>query len=192
MPFDISTFREALKTGGVRPNLFEVHLSFPEFSGITGVDQDFSLLCKSAQLPGQDIGTIEVGYFGRKIKVAGDRTFAEWTITVINDENFKIRNAFEKWHNALNQHYANVRSAAADTLDKYQMAATVYQFGKKGGAAIKVYDFVGMYPSSVQPVDLAWDTTDTIEEFQVTLQYQWWEASTTDGPHVVALGSVAV
>jgi len=171
MAFDLNTFRQALKSGGARQNLFEVTLGFPP----TGQSpQQFTLLCKAASIPGQDITPIEIGYFGRKIKVAGDRTFPEWQITVINDEDFAIRNQFTSWSNLMNSHSANLRAETARDLDGYQMPATVTQYMKTGEIA-KVYKFIGVFPSNVAPIDLGWETNDQIEEFQVTLQYQWWE-----------------
>jgi uncharacterized protein YlzI (FlbEa/FlbD family) len=174
MPFDLNIFSTQLATGGARPNLFEVTLSFPTGIGVTNSpNAPLTLLCKASQIPGQDLAPIEIGYFGRKIKVAGDRTFPEWTITMYNDEDFIVRNAFEQWNNALNQHVLNMRIPAT-TLD-YKANATVTQFAKTGDT-VKAYNFKGVWPSNVQPIDLAWDNNDSIEEFQVTLQYDWWES----------------
>ena len=178
MPFNLLNFSSALRTGGARPNLFEVNFTFPVVLAGGNPSQQFALLCKASQIPGQDLAPIELGYFGRKIKVAGDRTFPEWTVTVFNDEDFLLRSAFERWSNALNMHQANLRDPAAQFQTGYKTKATVTQYTKIGTPA-KAYDFIGVWPSNVQPIDLAWDNNDSVEEFQVTLQYDWWESDTT-------------
>lgn len=178
MAFTVQDFRSKLKYGGARQNLFEVVLPFPAVSGGAAQTQQFSFMCKAASLPGEEIGVIPVPYFGRQIKVPGDRTFPEWTVTVISDEDFKLRDVFEQWSNALNGHFNNLRNPAALEAPGYSVNATVIQYGKVGDS-IKEYDMIGVWPSSVSPQDLAWDANDQIEEFQVTLQYQWWEARTT-------------
>jgi len=178
MPFNVQEFRSQLQMGGARNTLFEVVLPFPGYAGGSASSQKLAFMCKSSQIPPQDIGFIEVPYFGRKIKVAGDRTFPEWQITIINDEDFIVRDAFERWHNALNYHVANLRAQQAATLIQYQVDAKVTQYAKTG-EPLKVYTFVGVFPTNIGAIDLGWDTTDQIEEFPVTLQYQWWNTDTT-------------
>ena len=160
---------------GARPNLFEVALPFPAFSLPGNAQAKTTFMCKSAQLPGSTIGTVPVQYFGRELKFAGNRSFQDWTITVINDEDFNIRNAFERWMNALNSHSLNVRNPLAATPLGYTTDGTVTQFGK-GGNALKKYKFVGLFPTDLSPIDLDWGSNDSIEEFTVTLSYQWWES----------------
>jgi len=172
MPFNLQNFKSALVGEGARGTLFEAQLIFPPFAG--GVDRNFTFTCRAAQLPGKTFGVIEVPYFGRKVKIAGDQTFAEWTVTVINDESFITRNAFETWMSGINQHAGNVRTNPAYTANAY-----VTQFAKTG-EPIKEYKFVGLFPSDLAPIDVAWDQNDTLEEYTVTLQYQWWESITTD------------
>jgi hypothetical protein len=185
MPFTVENFRSKLQFGGARQNLFEVIMPFPAVSGGQAQTEFFSFMCKAASLPPEEISVISVPYFGRQIKVPGDRTFPEWSVTVINDEGFELRDTFERWSNAINGHFNNLRNpaaifAAADGAGAsgYSTTATVIQYGKRGDV-IKEYDMVGLWPSAVTPQDLAWDANDQIEEFQVTLQYQWWEARTT-------------
>jgi hypothetical protein len=177
MAFTVQNFRSRLRFGGARPNQFEVIMPFPVAVGNASGD-DLTFKCKAASLPSQDMGTIPVGYFGRQIKVPGDRTFAEWSVTIINDEDFKIRDAFEEWSDTLNGHFSNLRDPAARFTNGYQVDATVIQYGKTGDV-IKEYDMIGVWPSNISAIDLAWDQNDSIEEFQVTLQYQWWQARTT-------------
>jgi len=178
MPFTVNDFRAKLVYGGARQNLFQVILPFPAVSGGTGNTELFSFMCKAASLPPEEISVIGVPYFGRSIKVPGDRTFPEWQVTVINDEGFELRDTFEQWHNALNGHFSNLRNPAAGVTSGYQVDATVIQFSKTGDV-IKEYDLIGVWPSSVAPIALGWDANDQIEDFPVTLQYQWWESRTT-------------
>lgn len=169
MAFNVNEFRSTLKLDGARPNLFEVRV--PNIEGV--IDTDFVFMCKTAQLPGSTVGVIEVPYFGRAVKLAGNRTFAEWTITVINDENFKMRNTFERWHNALSSNAGNLRAQNRLNSLQYSKQATVIQYGKAGDK-IKEYTFHGLFPTDVTPIDLDWGNNDTIEEFSVTFAYQYW------------------
>ena len=170
MAFNFLKFKSALVEEGARPTLFEARIFF---GGLT--ENNFSFKCKTAQLPGKTMGMIEVPYFGRKVKIAGDQTFTEWTVTVINDESFAARKEFEKWMSGMNEHAANLR-----TNTSYMADAEVVQYGKTG-EVINTYKFNGLWPSDISPIDVSWDTNDALEEFQVTLQYQFWtSAGTTD------------
>jgi hypothetical protein len=135
-------------------------------------------MCKTAQLPGSTIGIVPVNYFGRELKFVGNRTFTDWTISVINDEDFVVRNAFERWMNGINSHNLNVRNPLALAPFGYSVDSDVTQFGKKGDT-IKKYRFVGVFPTDITPIDVDWGSNDTIEEFSVTLSYQWWDAVET-------------
>lgn len=178
MAFNISEFRSQLKGDGARPNLFEVSMPFPGFSAPANAQRKLTFMCRSAQLPGSSVGIVPLQYFGRELKFAGNRTFADWTITIINDEDFQIRNAFERWMNSLNSHNLNIRSSAALSPTSYTVDADVRQFAKNGNT-LKKYRFVGVFPTDVSPIDLDWGSNDTIEEFSVTLQYQWWDSVET-------------
>ena len=112
------------------------------------------------------------------MKFAGNRNFADWTITIINDENFKVRKAFESWMNGINSHGTNVRNNNAATPTGYSVDAKVDQYDK-AGTIIKSYKFVGAFPVDLSPIDLDWGANDSIEEFTATLAYQWWESDTT-------------
>jgi len=187
MAFQISEFTSALQNDGARPNLFQVVMTgLPGGAGQSG--QPFSFLCKAAQLPGSTIGTVPLYYFGRETKFAGNRTFADWTVTVINDENFSVRNSIESWMNSINSNQGNSRLAApviggGSGGQPYAINATVNQYSKSAtaGAAgvIKSYGFVGMFPVDLSPIDLDWGTNDSIEEFTVTFAYQYWTSNTT-------------
>lgn len=184
MAFDIQGFRSAMQMDGARPNLFEVALSFPTLAtssaaagsrdGISVAEQ-VRFFCRAAQLPGTSVNPIPVNYFGRELKFAGNRTFPEWTVTILNDEDFKTRNAFELWLNGLNSHRGNLRNPAFASPTSYTTQATVTQFAKTG-EALKSYTFIGMFPIDVSPIEVDWSANDTIEEYSVTLAYQWWES----------------
>jgi hypothetical protein len=175
MPFSVNEFRSQMIGDGARPNLFEVSLPFPAVAIPGAAQQKLTFMCKTAQLPGATIGVVPVQYFGRELKFAGNRTFADWSITIINDEDFIVRNAFERWMNAINSHNLNVRNPLALAPFNYTVDGDVFQYGKTGNV-IKKYKFIGLFPSDVTAIDVDWGTNDTIEEFTVTLAYQWWEA----------------
>ena len=182
---NINDFKAKLAGGGARPNQFKVTMPFPGYSQVGGEIEELAFLCKVTQLPAMNIGPITVPFRGRQIKVAGDRTFADWTITVINDTNFKIRNAFERWMNAINKHD---NATGEVTPDDYTENMLVHQLGRattnvlktldQGGPTIPVlrtYKFHGVFPTNVSAIELSYDQTDSIEEFTVDLQVQWWD-----------------
>ena len=178
MAFSVTDFRSQMVGDGARPNLFEVSMTFPTFSAPGNAATKTTFMCKTAQLPGSTVGVVPVQYFGRELKFAGNRTFADWTVTIINDEDFIVRNAFERWMNGINTHRTNLRNATALTPSGYTQDAEVYQYGKNG-TKIKTYKFIGMFPTDITPIDVDWGSNDTIEEFSVTLTYQWWESVET-------------
>lgn len=179
MAFNVAEFRANMVGDGARPNLFAVSLTFPTIvDGAVVAGQKTTFMAKAAQLPGSTIGSVTVPYFGRELKFSGNRTFADWTITIINDEDFLIRNAVEQWMNAINSHAGNVRNGNAINPSNYSVDAEVIQYGKAGNE-LKRYKFVGMWPQDVSTIDLAWDSNDSIEEFSVTFAYQYWETNTT-------------
>jgi hypothetical protein len=178
MAFNVNQFRSQMQGDGARPNLFEVSMPFPGFSDPENAQQKMTFMCRSAQLPGATIGMVPVQYFGRELKFAGNRTFADWVVTIINDEDFQVRNAFERWMNGINSHAGNVRNLDALTPSSYTVDGDVTQFSKKGDS-IKRYKFIGLFPTDVSPIDVDWGSNDVIEEFTVTLSYQWWESVET-------------
>jgi T4-like virus tail tube protein gp19 len=180
MAFNVAEFRANMIGDGARPNLFQVSLTFPTIAANgQASSQKATFMAKAAQLPGSTIGQVPVYYFGRELKFAGNRTFADWTLQIINDEDFTIRNSIESWMNSINSHSSNVRSPGAQSPSSYTVDATVTQYGKTGNT-LKTYKFVGMYPLDLAPIDLDWSSNDTIEEYAVTFAYQWWEADTTN------------
>ena len=178
MAFNISTFKtKGLQFGGARPTLFEVILTPPTGVGFDSGSLDkFRFTCQAAQLPASTIASVDVGYFGRKIKVAGDRTFTDWQVTIMNDEDFLVRSMFEKWHNAINRLEANVRDQAISynsPENTYKAQLNVNQYSK-GGDGIRQYTFVGAFPTNLDAITLNWDQQNQIETFGVTFAYDYW------------------
>ena len=173
MAFNINEIRSQLSLGGARNTLFQVTIQNPA-NGAADIKVPF--LVRAAQIPASTLGLIEVPYFGRKIRLAGDRTFADWTITVINDEDFLIRNAMEQWSNQIQSHQGNLRNFGTASPSAYKAQAQVTQFSKTG-QPIRTYTFNGIFPTEVSPIEMDWNATDTIEEFTVTFQYDWWEVT---------------
>ena len=169
----LSDFKAKMTGGGARPNLFEVVLQFP-ISAPTDTDtlQKSRFLVKAAALPASNIGPIEVPFRGRVLKLAGDRTFDTWTITVLNDTDFALRSAFEKWMNSMNR-----MEDATGTQDPafYQSDAYVYQLDRDG-STLRTYRFHDVFPNNLSSMDLNYESTDSIHEFTVEMQVQWWEA----------------
>ena len=175
----ISDFKSALVGGGARPNLFEVELTTLP-GGISWDADSFRYMCKAAALPASVIANIDVPFRGRIFKVAGDRTIETWSVTVINDESFKLRNAFEEWM----QQIAKLDNNLGATLpESYMTDATVYQLGRGASkssedssgnenAVLKEYKMQGIFPTNLAAIDLSYDTGDTIEEFTVEFQVQ--------------------
>ena len=168
----INDFKSKLTGGGARPNLFEVQLAFPDAISISGeVIENARFLVKAAALPGSIINPIDIPFRGRILKIAGDRTFDTWSITVINDTDFAIRSAFEKWMNTINRVSDNTGSTDPAS---YQADAYVYQLDRNGGT-LRKYHFYDVFPTQVAPIELSYDAQG-IQEFTVELQVQWWEA----------------
>ena len=169
----ISDFKSKLTGGGARPNLFEVELAFPNAVQIENdVLQKSRFLVKAAALPASTISPIEVPFRGRILKIAGDRTFETWTITVLNDVDFVIRSAFEKWMNIIN---SMEDATGVQNPDEYQKDAIVHQLDRDAGI-LRSYKFWDIFPTYISTIDLSYETTDTLEEFTVEMQVQWWEA----------------
>lgn len=188
----LDDFKANVASDFARPNLFQVDLNFP--TGIIN-NSDLSTFGKftvrAANLPSSQIGVIEVPFRGRTLKIAGDRTFEPWTITIMNDSGFVLRNAFELWANAIQA--ANENFTAAGTLGDasdatgYFADMSVHQLARdvKDGDSPKVlksYRFYNVFPSNISAIDLDYGNNDAIEEFTVELQVQYWapQASETN------------
>ena len=188
----IDKFKSRLTGGIARPNLFEVVLAFPDGTvdaSVSDIDPKTRFLVKAAALPASNIAPISVPFRGRQLKIAGDRTFDEWTITVINDTDFAIRGSFERWMNSMSKVSDN---AGNINPEDYTKDAYVYQLGRAGVDAgsqssqanmpiLRTYKFYSVFPTNVSQIDLSYDSSDAVEEFTVTLQVQWWEAAVNGG-----------
>jgi len=169
----VDDFKSKLRGGGARPNLFKTTVNFPGYAG--GDVELTSFLCKTAQLPASVMNVFEVPFRGRQLKMAGDRTFEPWTITIINDTDFAIRNAMERWMNGMNAHQQN--TGLSNPVD-YQADLIIEQLDRDG-TTLKTYNFRGCFPTSVSAIDVSYETVDAIEEFTVDFQIQYWESDTT-------------
>jgi hypothetical protein len=150
-------------------------------------------MAKGTSIPGATIGTVIVPYFGREVKLAGNRTFPEWTITVINDENFSHRSQFESWMNAINQHSGNTRKVSG--THGYVNTATVTQYSKTGStSATAKYEFHNLFPTDLSEITLDWGDNDTVEEYTVTFSYDYWvrSAGTLNGGQGVVADDIDV
>lgn len=177
----ITDFKAALTGGGARSNLFAVELEFP--SGVTisdasGTKSLGEFLVKSAALPASLITPVEVPFRGRILKLAGERTFDTWTITVVNDNNFKIRTAFEQWMNGISK--LSDGTGAINPAVYHVDGVKVKQLDRSG-QELRSYKFYGVFPTNVSQIDLSMDTTDSIQEFTVELQVLYWELEGTSG-----------
>ena len=180
----ITNFRDRLVGGGARPNFFEVNITIPEsVSKFGDVDTDMRFMIKAAEIPASNLGNIPIPFRGRVLPVAGDRTFDPWTVTIINDTSFNIRDTMEQWSNSINdlQFDGGITNPA-----NYQTDAFVTQLGRVNDNSgqlssgtdnmqqIRQYKFFGIYPSVVSSIPLDYGSTDAIEEFQVTFNYIYW------------------
>lgn len=172
MSFDLNVFRNKLVHGGARPSQFTME--------IIGTREDLTILpflCEISEIPESKIGHIAVPYFGRKLYYAGDREFSPLSITVINDEDYKVRHAMEAWAHAITGHSTTVSQHDGSILSGgYVAEGIVTQMTRNdGGGPTQQYKFVGMFPTSISTIALNWGSQDEIERFTVQFQYQWWE-----------------
>jgi hypothetical protein len=169
----VDDFKAKLRGGGARANLFKATLNFPAYAG--GDVELTSFLCEAGQLPASTITPIEVPFRGRRLKIAGDRTFDVWTVTIINDTDFKVRNAMERWMNGISGHSTN--AGLTNPVD-YEADLLVEQLDRDG-SSLKTYNFRGCFPTNVSAIDLAYSSENEIERFTVEFQIQYWESNTT-------------
>ena len=186
----IGQFKSQLAGGGARPNLFEVELTTLP-NGITWDADIFRYMCKAASMPASNIASIDIPFRGRIFKVAGDRTIDTWSVTIIQDEDFKLRNAFEEWTNVIAKLDNNL---GATDPSSYMVNAKVFQLGRgstpssqnsdgTANAVLKEYEFVDIFPTTVSAIDLSYDSGDTIEEFTVDFAVQSYNLVSTGTPN---------
>jgi len=169
----VDDFKSKLIGGGARANMFKATCNFPAYA--QGDVELTSFMCKGAQIPASIITPVPVLFRGRQLQLAGDRTFEPWTITIINDVDFGVRNTFERWMNGINGHNSN--TGIANPID-YSADMSVEQLDKQGNVT-KRYDIRGCFPTNISAIDLSYDSENAIEEFTVELQVQYWESNTT-------------
>lgn len=178
---DISNFRAQFKGDGARANLFRVILNLPQplltAAGVTrNFGESFSIMCRSAAIPASMVGSAVVPYMGREIYLAGNRTFADWTVTVLNDEDYSIRKVFERWLSMINSHVENIRHPDFASSTSYTSDCIVEHLSKLGPEnVIASYKMQNAFPIDVSEVQLDWATNDTIEEFNITFKYDNWD-----------------
>ena len=169
----VDDMKAKLVGGGARPNLFKVTMAFPSY--VTANVELASYMCKATSMPASTIAPIEVPFRGRQLKIAGDRTFDPWSVTVINDTDFNVRNSFEQWMNGINQHNENTGL----TQPSSYMADMIVEQLDKDGTTKKTYNIRGVFPTNLGAIELSYETGDTIEEFEVEMQIQYWESDKT-------------
>ena len=172
---NINEFKSRLRGGGARANQFKVTLPFPGYASVGGETSDLAFLCSATALPGQTVGQVAIPFRGRILNIAGDRTFEPWTITVLNDTDFKLYRAFERWMNGINNMTDN--EGIANPAD-YQVDGFVDQLDRNGNT-LKSYTYRGLYPEVLAYIPLSYSTNDIIESFDVTFRYQYFETDTT-------------
>ena len=172
---NINDFKAKLAGGGARANQFKVVMPFPGFAQVGGEIETLAFMCRATTLPGFTVTPVPVNFRGRPIYVAGDRTFEPWQVTVYNDTDFLTRNAFERWHNGINNMSDN--EGLTNPAD-YQVDAFVDHLDRNGNT-IKSYTFRGLWPITIGAIDLSYDPTEVIEEFTVDFQYNFFESNTT-------------
>ena len=182
--FNVANFRSQMVGDGARPNLFSC--TIPDLTvnvnGETGSEVAFNFMCRAAQLPGSTVNSIPVNYFGRELKFSGNRVFSEWTVTIINDEDFQLRTAFERWANVISK----LDDATGVTNpSSYMTEAYVQQLGRgaerfattnEGGqsAVLRTYKFFDIFPTNISQIALSYDSGDTLEEFTVSFDVQYY------------------
>ena len=172
---NINDFKSRLSGGGARANQFKVTLPFPGYAAVGGETSDLAFLCTATSLPGQTVASVPVNFRGRVLNIAGDRTFNPWSITVLNDTDFKIYRAMERWMNGINNMTDN---EGLTNPSDYQVDGFVDQLDRNG-ATLKSYTYRGLFPTALDDIPLDYGTNNAIETFGVTFTYQYFETDTT-------------
>jgi hypothetical protein len=174
----INSFIANFQGGGARPNRYEVILTFPALVANPFATTKASYTCKAASIPSSNMGAVDVPYMGRSVKVAGDKTFDDWNVTIINDTDFSVRDTFEQWVDRILGHERNASANGWENPSNYYANAVVRQLGREN-QVLKEYAVEGIFPTQVGDIQLGYDQNDQIEEFQVTFAVNYWTARTT-------------
>lgn len=169
--FRVDDFKSKLVGGGARPNLFRATINFPSYAG--GNSELTSFMCKAAQLPSSVIAQIDVPFRGRQLKIAGDRTFENWNVTVIQESTMEVRNSFERWLNGINEHVNG--TGLVNPVD-YQADMLVEQLDRNDNV-IKAVNIRGAFPVNLGAIELSYETTDALAEYTIEWAYQYWESA---------------
>jgi hypothetical protein len=171
----IDQFKSFLQGGGVRPTMFEVTVTFPPgvVANPSQIAESTRFLIKAATIPESNIGIVPVYFRGRELKVAGDRSFDNWTVTVLNENSFSLRNAFEDWSELIQNHS---QACGGGDMDQYYGTGNVTQLDRDG-SALRCYKIAGLWPAMIAPIQLDFGQKDTVEEYQITFAYQYWHAA---------------
>jgi len=172
---NINDFKSRLSGGGARANQFKVTMPFPGYASVGGETSDLAFLCQGASLPGMTIASIPIPFRGRLLNIAGDRTFSPFTVTVMNDTDFKLYRAFERWMNGMNNMTDN--EGLTNPVD-YQVDVFIDHLDRNG-ATLKSYTLRGAFPTSLDDIALSYSTNNAVEEFGCSLTYQYFETDTT-------------
>jgi hypothetical protein len=173
----VDDFRGKMTGGGARANMYEVNVNFPAIAG--GDTELTNFMCRAAQIPGITHGVVEVPFRGRILKFPGDRTFEPWTITVYNDTNFTVRDGFESWMNAMNTHIGNIGLVMDNAgYGTFLSDMEVKQLNQAGNV-VKKYTLRNAFCSNISAIELSYDQVTAVEEFQVTIEYDYWTNDNT-------------
>lgn len=186
MAFSVTDFISKAQDGA-RPTLFVATINWPASVAAFGAAERAPFLIKATSIPEMTLGVIEVPFMGRTVKVAGDRTFSEWNTTIINDDQFIVRSGIENWNNAINGLKSNAPSVP--TPLEYRTTAQVIQFTSRG-VPVRTYNFENIWPQTVGSIDLSWESTDTIEEFEVTWAYDYFSSTSPIGDIGTSIGDL--
>ena len=182
---NISDFRASMTGDGARPNLFRITINLPaalqSLSKGNAFGNKLGMTARASQIPGSTIGKVPTQYMGREVYLAGNRTFQDWTVTIINDEDFIVRRALERWMSAINSHVSNVRGAGLSGPNSYVADAIVEQLSKNGpDIVIAKYKMIATWPTDLAPIQLDWGQNDVLEEFDVTFSMDAWDDENGD------------
>lgn len=174
----VTDFVANFQGGGARPNLYNVIMTFPFGTTANTTATKLSYTCRTASLPSSNMGIAMVPYMGRQVKIAGDKVFDDWTITVVNDADFVVRDAFERWLDRINGHMSNIAARGWSNPLNYLARAEIIQLDRED-RDLKKYTMEGIFPTSVSEIQMGYDQNDMVEEFSVTLAVNYWSSDTT-------------
>jgi hypothetical protein len=173
--FSIKTFTSKLVGGGALASLFQANITEAQ-GALQSVIGDFAFLCKAANFPTSSIDVTEISYMGRPFRVPGNRAAQDWTTTIYNDENFKLRNGFENWMELISSHVSNKRNTGMESINSYTGTLNVQQMQKTGGATAKDYVFTQAWPYTLAEITVDWDTNE-MQTYDVTWAFSYWTSS---------------